>query len=231
MIFAAIVATKHNVKGIKKSTISKYIEDNYDRLSSGARFDYYLTKALQRGIDTNIFKIADKRCKGNNQNHQKKINTNLIKIEVVTFKDKRIINKILNKCKRETGYIVRLPSNEFDVLMEDKDYKGWHFKATYLGKCIGLILSMPYDDDTVWICQFAVLSHYRKNGIGTKLMDKILAKCLSIATISQCKLNVFKENEVAIRYYKKRGFKITLNDPEEEAEEMHVMTKCFTNNS
>lgn len=235
MISTAILSTKHNGKGIKKSVISEYIQRNYDGLSSGSRFDYYLTKALQRGIDSNIFKIADKRCKRNNVRYKlvdakikKQIKTNCIKIEVATYKDKKIINKILNEIKKETGYIVRLPSNEFDVLLEDNDYKGWHFKAIYLGKCVGLILSMPYDDTTVWICQFAVLSKYRGNGIGTKLINKIFTKCVSMDKISQCKLNVCKKNNSAIKYYKKQGFKITHDDLEEASEEMHVMTKCFT---
>eukprot|EP01084_Bolivina_argentea_P054994 100846_1 len=72
MVKKAIIAykDKSEAKGISRETIRNYVENNYVGLSTGKRFETAVVKALQQGIDQELWEYGDKRCKGDNTRYK-----------------------------------------------------------------------------------------------------------------------------------------------------------------
>lgn len=77
----------------------------------------------------------------------------------------------------------------------------------------GYIFSNYLEEDKLLISNFAVRPEYRKQGIGSQLMDKVIsteqARWNMDAAFITISLNVRKNNEIAIKFYEKYGFQIS----------------------
>ena len=75
-------------------------------------------------------------------------------------------------------------------------------------KIIGFIVGVKITQDTTRILMLAVSEKYRRQNIGSMLLTKFLEKTLE-ENIKQISLEVKTDNEKAIKFYQKHGFKIT----------------------
>lgn len=60
----------------------------------------------------------------------------------------------------------------------------------------------------VYIMTITVLKHYRRYGIGSKLLEKAIEDCGKSKQIKKMTLHVQKGNDSAMEFYKKAGFNI-----------------------
>jgi ribosomal-protein-alanine N-acetyltransferase len=75
-------------------------------------------------------------------------------------------------------------------------------------KIIGFIVGVKINQDTAKILMLSVLEAYRKQNIGSELLNNFL-KGMSAEKIKNIELEVRTDNQKAIRFYKKHNFKIT----------------------
>lgn len=91
------------------------------------------------------------------------------------------------------------------------------FTANIDEKIIGTVLG-AWDGRRGYIHHLAVDSGYRKNGIGSALLNEVLTKFKKL-NIPKCHLFVYKGNTNAVQIYKHKGFFIR--------DELHIMTKVL----
>ena len=93
-------------------------------------------------------------------------------------------------------------------------------------KIIGFLIGVKIDSENAKILMLAVLNRYRKQSIGTGLLDQFL-KITSIEKIKRIKLEVRTKNKSAIKFYQKHGFKIEEKQKEfyQTGEDAYTMTK------
>ena len=82
-------------------------------------------------------------------------------------------------------------------------------------ECVGII-AWYYINDEIWITNLYVPDAHRGKGIGTNLVDEVVKTFPSMPI----KLFVYKDNEVAIKLYKKFHF-----EPEEDYQDIIVMMR------
>ena len=75
-------------------------------------------------------------------------------------------------------------------------------------KLIGFIIGTKTSDKTVRIPMLAIRNAYRRNGIGSALLNKLFEKIIR-ENIQFVDLEVKTNNKVAIEFYKKHGFVIS----------------------
>ena len=59
---------------------------------------------------------------------------------------------------------------------------------------------------TVYLMTIAVLEPYRRLGIGTMLLNRMIENLEKLGNVRKLKLHVWTTNEGAIEFYKKNGF-------------------------
>ena len=79
-------------------------------------------------------------------------------------------------------------------------------------KMIGFIIGVKTNPETAKILMLSVLEPYRKQNIGSTLLNQFL-KEMSAENIKNTELEVRIDNQKAIKFYKKHGFKITEKIP------------------
>ena len=79
-------------------------------------------------------------------------------------------------------------------------------------KMIGFIIGVKTNPETAKILMLSVLEPYRKQNIGSALLNQFL-KEMSAENIKNTELEVRIDNQKAIKFYKKHGFKITEKIP------------------
>ncbi len=82
------------------------------------------------------------------------------------------------------------------------------FIAEKLHKIVGFIIGYKTSNDTARITLLSVIKEYRKQGIGAALITQFLEE-MAMQNIKKVELEVRKNNETAIKFYKKHGFTIT----------------------
>ena len=75
-------------------------------------------------------------------------------------------------------------------------------------KMIGFIIGVKTNPETAKILMISVLEPYRKQNIGSTLLNQFL-KEMSAENIKNTELEVRIDSQNAIKFYKKHGFKIT----------------------
>lgn len=80
----------------------------------------------------------------------------------------------------------------------------WSYKAEINGKIVGGIIAMPTRDGSWYINSLFVHPSYRKHGIATRLVSKIIR----IAGTKKIILDTFKDRPYLLDFYSKRGFRI-----------------------
>lgn len=91
--------------------------------------------------------------------------------------------------------------------------------VTYAAKDGGKILGFvsfycnDFDNRTAYLTQIAVKQQYKNKKIGQKLLDRVIFDS-KINNMKKVTLEVFKDNIVAISFYKKNGFKYLNNAKE-----------------
>ena len=83
---------------------------------------------------------------------------------------------------------------------------GLFFVACENTKIIGTIMA-GYDGHRGWIYSLAVLQKYRRKGIGTKLVKKALNELINLGCV-KVNLQINKDNQSVVNFYKKVGFSI-----------------------
>lgn len=86
--------------------------------------------------------------------------------------------------------------------------KGQFVATSYSGEIIGFICGSDLGSDRVGIPLFAVRDDQRGCGVGSKLLHHLRCNA-HIEGAHTVQLEVRKENENAIRFYRNRGFMIT----------------------
>lgn len=124
---------------------------------------------------------------------------NSLTIETVQYQDHLVaINQIRTKVfQEEQGVSAEL---EFDGL----DPSATHFLAYINGKAVGTARIREIDADTVKIERLAVLSDYRKQGVGKQLM----VSALSAITQRGKSLVVVHAQEYVVQLYQQLGFEV-----------------------
>ncbi|MDD4984054.1 MAG: GNAT family N-acetyltransferase [Candidatus ainarchaeum sp.] len=139
----------------------------------------------------------------------------VLKIRQIEINDWKDIKKLYNEWRTENTFAVPevILSNgqakkRTTQLIED----GINFAGELNGRVVGLIESsigkLPKTNHTLYVSQLNVLKDYRRNGIASKLLKKLL----SVAKQKKIKLiylNIVSTNKPAIRLYEKLGFKKT----------------------
>lgn len=67
---------------------------------------------------------------------------------------------------------------------------------------------------TVYLMTIAVLEPYRRLGIGSMLLNKMIENLEKLGNVRKLKLHVWTINENAIQFYKKNGFVMDSIDEE-----------------
>jgi RimJ/RimL family protein N-acetyltransferase len=84
------------------------------------------------------------------------------------------------------------------------------FKAVQIetGSILGFVHAViDWKDDLVHIQQIIVSASERRGGIGTRLMDHLLAICFTDLGLHRAQLFVDEDNEPAVAFYRKLGFR------------------------
>ena len=76
--------------------------------------------------------------------------------------------------------------------------------------CGGILCRYESEDEpgvfTVYLMTIAVLEPYRRLGIGTMLLNRMIENLEKLGNVRKLKLHVWTTNENAIEFYKKNGF-------------------------
>lgn len=93
-------------------------------------------------------------------------------------------------------------------------------------KIIGFLIGVKIDSEKAKILMLSVSQLYRKQNIGSSLLNQFL-KEIKKANINQISLEVRTDNEKAIKFYQKHGFRITekLTEFYQNGEEAYTMKK------
>jgi ribosomal-protein-alanine N-acetyltransferase len=81
------------------------------------------------------------------------------------------------------------------------------YVAEKLHKIVGFIVGIKTNNENARITLLTVINNYRKQGIGSALINQFL-KEMSLQNIKEVELEVRVNNDTAIKFYKKHGFKI-----------------------
>lgn len=93
-------------------------------------------------------------------------------------------------------------------------------------KIIGFILGVPLDDKTTKILMIVVSNEHRRQGIGTKLLQRFIKK-ISLTNIQNIELEVRIDNTNAIKFYRKNNFQVTdqLSHFYQDGQSAYIMKK------
>jgi len=93
-------------------------------------------------------------------------------------------------------------------------------------KIIGFLIGVKIDTENAKILMIAVSEFYRKQTIGSKLLNQFL-RVSSIENLKKISLEVRTENKSAIKFYQQHGFKIKEKHKEfyQSGEDAYTMTK------
>lgn len=94
------------------------------------------------------------------------------------------------------------------------------------GKIIGFIVAVKTSKDSLRILMLAVDENYRKRGVGSRLLKKII---LNFSDVRRIYLETRTDNIEAIEFYKKNGFKIVekVKDFYTDGGEAYIMEKII----
>lgn len=91
-------------------------------------------------------------------------------------------------------------------------------------KILGFIVGIKTENHTARILMLAVLEEYRRKKIGRKLLNKLIQEFINLS-IKIVELEVKTENQKAIDFYIKNGFKIAETIPNfyQDGKDAHIM--------
>lgn len=93
-------------------------------------------------------------------------------------------------------------------------------------KIIGLVVGIKTNPETAKILMLSVSELHRNQNIGSALLTRFLKEIL-IENVKHIELEVRTDNQKAIKFYKKHGFKITRKITEfyQNGEDAYIMTR------
>lgn len=121
-----------------------------------------------------------------------------------------------------------MPWSEESFRSQIKKEYSVSFTAHYLGKPIGYVCCDDISGE-VYIGTIAVDTEFRKQGIGTKLLNRVISYCEKNNS-SMLTLEVRVSNESAVKLYEKLGFEnlgVRKNFYSNPTEDAFIMTKYF----
>jgi ribosomal-protein-alanine N-acetyltransferase len=100
--------------------------------------------------------------------------------------------------------------------------------ADRLHKIIGFVVGLEVVPGTLKIPMLAVKKEYRKQGIGSALLNNFLEEA-ALQNIKQADLEVKKDNKQAIKFYQKHGFEIveTISKFYQNGEDAYIMRRAI----
>ena len=84
-----------------------------------------------------------------------------------------------------------------------------YFKDLMVGAIACRLEEKEPGQKKLYIMTLGVLASYRGRGIGTKLLEHVLANVGALGEVKSIYLNVQSNNDEAIAFYKKFGFSVT----------------------
>ena len=111
----------------------------------------------------------------------------------------------------ESCFPDRWPESYFKKLLQN--YPHDFFVAEIENKIVGYVLGYLKPDGTGWIKAVAVKPDFQGQGIGTQIMDFIIAR-IKEAETGTVGLHSRKNNQKSTSFYQKMGFKIAETIPE-----------------
>ena len=116
---------------------------------------------------------------------------------------KIVLQTEASSCKSEAKKIM-----EFSLAPGIKPLNPNYYVLENEGKIIGVSgLYYDYEDpkDIMWMDYFAVSPNFQKNGYGSKMLENLILVCKKKKVRLLC---VFTDNNKALKFYQKRGFKV-----------------------
>ena len=112
----------------------------------------------------------------------------------------------LRKCTaKDLNRVIEIERKSFRYPYPPSLFK-WYLRNGFFlvteknGKIVGYVIGMEEETKEGLIASIAVLPNFRRKGIGTSLMEKMMEK------MEEVKVQVRKSNRAAIKFYKKLGF-------------------------
>jgi len=121
----------------------------------------------------------------------------MIRIAEADVEDAREFLTLEAKC-----FSMRFSSNTLYYWRPIVDYC-WAFKAVDRHRIVGGVIAMPTRDDRVYVNSLFVDSGYRRSGIGSRLLARVLELKPSRGFV----LDVKTEGSFLQEFYERRGFK------------------------
>lgn len=138
-------------------------------------------------------------------------------VTIVKYEDKykdEIIQFLIDVAIGEFGY------TEWENYFKTKSFEPYkNNEGEFLialneqNKIIGTCAALKKTDTTIKLNSFYILSEYRDKGIGKKLYDKVMEYIVA-KNYKEIILCTFEKFNIAIEFYKKRGYKLyeTIDD-------------------
>lgn len=145
------------------------------------------------------------------------MNKKIEDINIVKYEDKykeKIIEFLIRVAIGEFGY------TEWENYFKTKSFEPYeNNQGEFLialnsqGDIIGTCGALKKTDATIKLNSFYILSEYRDKGIGKKLYDKVMEYIVE-KNYKEIILCTFEKFNIAIEFYKKRGYKLyeTIDD-------------------
>jgi len=142
-----------------------------------------------------------------------------MEIRKVKFEEMQEVYELAKKYLRE--------EYTFDLLLNLWSFSPNGFLvAVEKGKIIGFIIGVKTDASTLRILMLAVDKNYRRRGIATSLFKRLQFNFPEVRKIT---LETRIDNEEAIKFYKKLGFKVVerVKDFYTDGSEAYIMEKVL----
>jgi [ribosomal protein S18]-alanine N-acetyltransferase len=95
-------------------------------------------------------------------------------------------------------------------------------------KIIGFIVGLPLNNQTAKILMLSIIESQRRQNIGSELLKQLIAETI-LNNIKKIELEVRTDNNKAIKFYQKHGFKIIdkINKFYQNQEDAYTMRKTI----
>jgi RimJ/RimL family protein N-acetyltransferase len=110
-------------------------------------------------------------------------------------------NSVIITVESTTKYLKRILENEGSFVL-------LCFDGEEIIGSIDLIRKSRIEEQHVALIGMCVLNHYRRKGIGTRLLEKLEEVCREEKKIRKIEFDVFSNNEIAMSLYKKLNYEI-----------------------
>ena len=128
----------------------------------------------------------------------------MINIEV-----RDVLNSDLEKVVEIENLVFVAPWKKEDIIREINENQFCKILVVTINEQVVGFMDYWVTFDSATICQVGIHPNYQRQGFGSRLMDEAIKDCYA-KRVKNITLEVRANNQKAINFYKKYGFKITL---------------------